>query len=191
MMCQEHLSSESEQVHQFPIHYAYDYRTKRSSHLQPPLLRLNAQLQEGGFFANSSHNGTSTNMNTGHSAHSIGIFPAAAGLPWATGIQACRQNRYWQLSVDVTKHFLNHFAADSFGATISKSGRSLPNIARKELSSNVADSCVRFPVYLFPDANEQRTKLLAAVNVFIFLFDGKRASSDKAYLQLPARFLDQ
>lgn len=130
-------------------------------------------------------------MNTGHGTHGIDICPAAAGLPWATGLQACRQSKHWQLSVDVTKQFLDHFASDDFGATLSKSGKSLPEIARKELSINVADSWVRFPVYLFPDANEQRTKLLAAVNVFIFLFDGKRASSDKAYLQLPARFLDQ
>jgi hypothetical protein len=31
---------------------------------------------------------------------------------------------------------------------------------------------VKFPVYLFAEADSQRARLLAIVNVFIFVFDG-------------------
>ncbi|XP_044717143.1 putative Aristolochene synthase [Hirsutella rhossiliensis] len=45
------------------------------------------------------------------------------------------------------------------------------HVAKKELDLNVEEGWAKFPIYLFPEGDEQRTKLLAAVNVFIFIFD--------------------
>ncbi|KAJ5216389.1 uncharacterized protein N7498_002796 [Penicillium cinerascens] len=105
------------------------------------------------------------------SEHAINIFPPQAGLPWATGILSCRQNKYWQLTLDTTRVFLAHFAADEATPQISKSGKSISQISREELGPRMEEGWAKFPCYMFSEGDRQRTRLLAAVNVFIFVFD--------------------
>ena len=106
------------------------------------------------------------------SDNAIDLFPLAAELPWATGILSCRQNKYWSLTLETTRVFLQHFVADELTQGVFKSGQSVAEISRKELASEMEEGWVKFPIYLFPEGDEQRTRLLAAVNVFIFVFDG-------------------
>lgn len=80
------------------------------------------------------------------------------------------------MSLDTTREFLKQFAASDSEGVISKSGNSISELSRKELALNVEEGWAKFPIYLFSEGDEQRTKLLAAVNVFIFLFDGMHRS---------------
>jgi hypothetical protein len=68
--------------------------------------------------------------------------------------------------------FLALFAADESAQRMVKSGHSIAEISRKELRSNMEEGWVKFPTYLFTEADQKRTRLLAIVNVFIFVFDG-------------------
>ncbi|KAJ6050909.1 hypothetical protein N7460_001443 [Penicillium canescens] len=108
---------------------------------------------------------------TERSSNAIDISPSKAGLPWATGILSCRQNKYWQLTLDTTRVFLALFAADETAQKLFKSGHSIAEISRQELRSNMEEGWVKFPTYLFTEGDPQRTRLLAIVNVFIFVFD--------------------
>ena len=111
------------------------------------------------------------------SEHAIDISPTKAGIPWATAILPCRQNKYWQLTLDTTRVFLALFAADESAQKIFNGGHSAAEIPRKELRSNVDEGWAKFPSYMFPESDSQRTRLLAIVNVFLFVFDGESASS--------------
>jgi hypothetical protein len=106
------------------------------------------------------------------SNHAIDIFPIQAGLPWASGIQPCRQSKYWQLTIDTTRAFLAHLAANESVQRILKSGQSIAEIARKELGTQMEEGWTKFTAYMFAEGDRQRTRLLAVVNVFIFVFDG-------------------
>ena len=59
---------------------------------------------------------------------------------------------------------------------ISKFGSSIAEISQKELVSNFEEGWAKFPIYLYSEGDEQRTKLIAAVNAFVFLFDGRSNS---------------
>lgn len=108
--------------------------------------------------------------------HAIDISPMKAGIPWATAILPCRQNKYWQLTLDTTRVFLALFAADESAQKIFHGGHSVAEISRRELRSNVEEGWAKFPSYMFTEADPQRTRLLAIVNVFLFVFDGGLAS---------------
>ncbi|PYI04101.1 hypothetical protein BO78DRAFT_321184 [Aspergillus sclerotiicarbonarius CBS 121057] len=103
--------------------------------------------------------------------HAIDISPIRAGLPWASGILSCRQNNYWQLTIEATREFLALFAADEASQEIFHSGYSIAEMARKELSTSVEENWAKIPVYLHPEGERQRTRLLAIANVLIFLLD--------------------
>ncbi|KAF3396683.1 hypothetical protein DPV78_008181 [Talaromyces pinophilus] len=167
---QENLTSLDNRKYQFPVHYAYDYLSGTPKYLSRPQLKVNDYLQSLRLLRLAlppSQEG----QNVQRSIHAIDLFPLKAGLPWASGILSCRQNKYWQLTLDTTKKFLEHVAADESAQMLFKPGKSISKIARNELDSNVQESWSKFPTYLFPEGDEQRTRLLAAVNVFVFVFD--------------------
>lgn len=168
MWCTEGLSSPTNREYQFPVNYSYDYLNGGIKYLRLPVLLLNDQLQNHEFFG---MDGQECGEN-GRSEHAIDIFPSQAGLPWATAISSCRQSKYWQVTVDTARVFLSLFAADESSQQIFKSRHSIAEIARAELANNMEEGWVKFPVYLFSEGDKQRTRLLAVVNVFIFIFDG-------------------
>ncbi|OJJ33320.1 hypothetical protein ASPWEDRAFT_30406 [Aspergillus wentii DTO 134E9] len=165
----EGLSSPIDQEYQFPVNYAYDYLNGGIKYLSLPTLKFNDYLQSKRFLRMSQPETQEESVE--RSEHAIDIFPVQAGLPWATGILSCRQNRYWQLTIDTTRVFLAHFAADESAQQIYKSGHSIAEISRKELSTKMEEGWVKFPTYLFSEGGRNRTRLLAIVNVFIFVFD--------------------
>lgn len=153
------------------MNYAYDYLKGGIGYLSLPFLRLNQRLQTKEFLkiiGQHDHNEKCTQR----SDNAIDIFPLAAGLPWATGILSCRQNKHWEISIETTRIFLQYFSADKSSQNLYKSGHSIAEISQKELNSKLEEGWAKFPSYLFTEGDEQRTKLLAAVNVFIFVFDG-------------------
>lgn len=108
--------------------------------------------------------------------HGIDLSPVRAGLPWASGILSCRQSKHWKLSLDTTRALLKEFATEVSMGVISKCGNSIAKISQKELASNLEDGWAKFPIYCYPEGDEQRTKLITAVNAFVFLFDGRSNS---------------
>ena len=172
-MREEQLSSPVDHEHQFPVNYAYDYLNGGIAYLRLPVLRLNDYLFSGQFLRMGRDRSDNPEKQfTERGTNAIDILPNKAGLPWATGILSCRQNKYWQLTLDTTRVFLALFAADESAQRIVKSGHSIAEISRKELCSNMEEGWAKFPSYLFTESDIQRTRLLAIVNVFIFVFDG-------------------
>jgi hypothetical protein len=114
------------------------------------------------------------------SDNAIDLSPIAASLPWASGIRSVRQNKYWQLALDTAADVLQHFAKDEAAKSLFTSGSSIADISEKELV-DIEEKWMRFPSYFFPEANEERAKLLAASNVFIFVFDGTTAPPPPEY----------
>ncbi|KFY94603.1 hypothetical protein V500_03145 [Pseudogymnoascus sp. VKM F-4518 (FW-2643)] len=96
------------------------------------------------------------------SDHGINLSPSRAGLPWASGILSCRQSKHWKLSLDTTRALLKEFATEDPMGVISKSGSSIAEISQKELASNFEEGWAKFPIYLYSEGDEQRTKLIAA-----------------------------
>ena len=72
----------------------------------------------------------------------------------------------------MSSHLLELFASDVTAGKAKKSnGASLAGIAAKELQIPEDERFTKFPAYLFPEANEERMRLLAATIVFIIIFD--------------------
>ncbi|KAJ6009039.1 hypothetical protein N7522_004055 [Penicillium canescens] len=166
----ENLTSQENQEHQFPVNYAYDYLNGGIGYLSLPPLTLNKLLQTKAFLQMADQRDHSRRC-TQRSDNAIDLSPLTAGLPWATGILSCRQNKHWNISIETTRIFLQHLAADKSTQDLYKSGHSVAEISQKELDSTLEEGWVKFPTYLFPEGDKQRTKLLAAINVFIFVFD--------------------
>ncbi|KAJ5172263.1 hypothetical protein N7492_004856 [Penicillium capsulatum] len=168
----EELSLPIDHEHQFPIHYAYDYLNGGMAYLKLPVLRLNDYLSSTQFLRIGCNisSGPETQLPE-RGPNAIDISPSKAGLPWATGILFCRQNKYWQLTLDTTRLFLALFAADESAQKMVKSDHSVAEISRKELRYNMEEGWVKFPTYLYTEGDPQRTRLLAIMNVFVFVFD--------------------
>ncbi|RCI10046.1 hypothetical protein L249_8506 [Ophiocordyceps polyrhachis-furcata BCC 54312] len=165
------ITSPHDRQHQFPIRYAFDYLHGGIKYLQRPQLGLNSHVRSGTYLTLPKAE-AATDKAANRGEHAIDLFPLAAGLPWPSGILTCRQSKHWRLSLEAMDVLLKEFAASDTRGVVSKSGKSIPELAQKELASDFKEGWAKFPAYLFSEADEERTKLLGTVNVFIFLFDG-------------------
>ena len=103
------------------------------------------------------------------------IYPREAGLPWPTGLHKGRQSRHWSAGLKISSELLELFSSDAdSNKAVRPNGKSLAKIAQHELLLPEEDRFTKFATYLFPEADEERTRLLAATIVFIVIFDGKR-----------------
>ena len=151
----------------FPIEYAYDYMKNAHRYLTGPPSTVDFPLREK------------------IRRNSIPLNPFLAKVPWYSGLTTLRQNKYWKINISRTTELLNLFAEDvSFNSAQNTNGRALANFARKELKTRSFDRYSRFTSYMFPDADEHRTALLAQAIVLIVIFDGKQP-----YVHLPASIL--
>lgn len=145
-MWEEQLSSPADYDHQFPVHYAYDYLDGGVADLKLPFLRLNDYISSRQFLRMGKDlPNYSKSRERGY--HAIDISPSKAGISWASGILFCRQNKHWQLTLDTTRMFLALFAVDDSTPRMIKSGYSIAEIPCRELSSNMEEGWVKFPVY--------------------------------------------
>ena len=102
------------------------------------------------------------------------ISPLRAGLPWPTGLTKVRQSRHWRAGLRISTDLLELFSNDATSTqAVRRNGVSLACIASHELLTEEEDRFTKFATYLFPEADEQRTRLLAATIVYIVIFDGK------------------
>ncbi|RDA87821.1 hypothetical protein CP532_2963 [Ophiocordyceps camponoti-leonardi (nom. inval.)] len=158
------ITSPRDRDHQFPIRYAFDYLHGGIKYLQRPHLALNNHIRSRTFLKQpkaEEGNGTEKVLaNRGE--HAIDLFPLTAGLPWQSGILTCRQSKHWRLSLEAMDVLLREFAASDTKGVVSKSGKSIPELAQKELASDFKEGWAKFPTYLFSEADEERTRLLGA-----------------------------
>lgn len=105
------------------------------------------------------------------------VYPRQAGLSWPTGLHQARQSRHWAAGLKISSELLELFSSDAdSNKAVRPNGLSLAKIARHELLLPEEDRFTKFATYLFPEADEERTRLLAATIVFIVIFDGKQIS---------------
>ncbi|KAL8951635.1 MAG: hypothetical protein Q9222_002396 [Ikaeria aurantiellina] len=76
------------------------------------------------------------------------------------------------------KELLQLFAQDQrCNEIMLKDGRSMAGLAKDQLKTEILDSYGRFSIYLFPDADLDRAKLLAQSIILVFIFDDLWESS--------------
>lgn len=138
-----------------PVHYAYDWLPKTRHCAAPSPFRWppgEVRIQHDNSFA---------------------LYPTAANFPWPTGLIYIRQSIHWRESLSASSQLLELFARDdSVASTPQSAGLSLASIANKVLKLPEEDRFTRFSMYLFPQANSVRVKLLAETIVLIIVFDG-------------------
>ncbi len=169
------------------MHFAYNYLGDVTNSLIPDKVSectVRDDSDQGGESPSSGESdcdGKSTSSSGCISLNSIRLFPIRAGLPWHTGLRCIRQSIHWKAGLEMSSNLLELFANDVTAEKAKKSnGASLAGIAAKELQIPEDDRFTKFAAYLFPQANEERMRLLAATIVFIIIFDDswEEASSE-------------
>ncbi|KAL6717763.1 hypothetical protein ACLMJK_003848 [Lecanora helva] len=154
-----------------PINYVYDYLPHRPVWLRPQSVSLDHVLTEG------TSSSKSTNVGLmGSTRNSISLQPQAAILPLHTGLEAFRQNKYWKANEQAAIEILELFADDNYCNEITlPNGRSMSALAKDQLKTPFRDSWNRFTIYMWANADETRSQLLAQCMVVGFMFDGMNA----------------
>jgi len=163
------------------VRFAYDWlHDAPSKYLTAPPLRYSLQPplsppdSPGGKNGNTRVALDTQKITSSNNTNSFGIAPSQAGLPWPTGLTKVRQSRHWRAGLRISTELLELFSADATSTqAIRRNGISLAHIASHELLTEEEDRFTKFATYLFPEADEQRTRLLAATIVYIVIFDGK------------------
>ncbi|KAF6800334.1 hypothetical protein CSOJ01_12220 [Colletotrichum sojae] len=128
-----------------PIRFAYDWlKDAPSQYLSAPPLEYTSDFPAALFppdYPNGKGDFTREalrpgNITSSNDENAFDISPLRAGLPWATGLMKARQSR--------------------------RNGVSLARIASHELLTEEEGRFTKFATYLFPEADEQRMRLLAA-----------------------------
>lgn len=145
--------------HLFPIEFCYDYMPKDGH--RPTISTIE--------FDNPFHNEIQKNRG----ANSIALYPWLTKLPWFSGLRTLRQNKHWATNLRCTTELLHLFAEDSsLDNPDNANGLALADFANRELQTRSYDRYSRFTTYMFPEASEARTALLAQIILFIVIFDG-------------------
>lgn len=74
-----------------------------------------------------------------------------------------------------SEDLLELFAKDRHSSEVVVSnGASMASLVEKQLKTGVAETYARFSIYMYPEADEMRIKLLGQCMVLIFVFDGEQ-----------------
>lgn len=153
------LVSDEDREHIFPVEFAYDYLPKVIRTISIPIVSFDNPFRE--------------QIEKSRGSNSILLYPTATGLPWHSGLRTLRQNKYWETNLKCTTDLLHLFAEDTKLDECHKAnGEALAAFAKRELETRKYDRYSRFTTYMFPDATEARTVLLAQVILLIVIFDG-------------------
>ncbi|ENI04326.1 hypothetical protein COCC4DRAFT_140244 [Bipolaris maydis ATCC 48331] len=156
----ESLASPADKRHLFPVQYSYNYLDSLPEFFRLPNLKLNDAFHEQA--ACSAPPFLSTNAIT--------ISPEAAGLPRWTALNCFRQSKHWNAALAAGIEQLKLFAADDFYGERTRKGQSFRQVSSK-LLQNAENGFLRFTLYMFPECNEHKAKLMAIVMVYVFVFD--------------------
>ena len=107
-------------------------------------------------------------------SNGLRLYPLAAKLPYRCTLDAAHESRYWRQSLNASTKLLELLARDqSTGDIVVGNGITLAGLAQKELRPGLEYRFNKATTYMYPFANEERIKLLAAMMVMQFVFDGK------------------
>ena len=114
-----------------------------------------------------------TAINKHTSLNSILIDPISAGLPYRSTINHVRASKHWKANLDETLILLDLLASDNSASDIEvKHGITLSKLAQSQLRPGREHQMVLATHYMFPSASERRIRLIAALTVLYFVFDG-------------------
>ena len=104
----------------------------------------------------------------------IRLRPREAALPYRSTLDAVHESRFWKEGLEVSFELLQ-LLADDHSATEIKLGKGLTmsKLAQRELRPEFEHRFCKATSYMYPFADENRSRLLAASMVMLFLFDGK------------------
>ena len=109
-------------------------------------------------------------------SNGLRLYPLAARLPYRCTLDAVHESRFWRESLDASIKLLELLANDRSTADMAVgNGVTLAGLARKELRPGVGYRFNKATSYMYPFADESRIKLLAAMMVMQFVFDGEYA----------------
>ena len=107
-------------------------------------------------------------------SNGLRLYPLAAKLPYRCTLDAAHESRYWRQSLNASTKLLELLARDqSTGDIVVGNGITLAGLAQKELRPGLEYRFNKATTYMYPFASEERIKLLAAMMVMQFVFDGK------------------
>ena len=148
-----------------PIQYVYDYLPHSIGWLRTQRISIPDEILEQ---IHPVHEHTRAN--------SITLRPEFSGLPIHTGLASIRQSKHWEANIRASTELLDAFAQDQRCKDAAlPDGRSMATWAQREVVRKVSECVSRFAIYMWPDGDEERMRLLGQTAVLIFIFDGKRA----------------
>ena len=158
--------------HLFPIEFCYDYMPKQGHTPIASTIEFDSPFH--------------VEIEKNRGAHSIALYPWLTKLPWYSGLRSLRQNKHWETNLRCTTELLHLFAEDSsLGNPENANGLALADFAHRELQTRSYDRYSRFTTYMFPEANQARTALLAQIILFIVIFDGMCSTSSSSSSIMP------
>ena len=114
-----------------------------------------------------------TPVNQYSSCNSIRLDPLSAGLPYYSSIDYVRASKYWKTNLSETTKLLGILAVDDSATDIEVDhGITLTKLAKLALRPGREHQMVLATQYMFPSADEQRIRLIAALMIIYFVFDG-------------------
>jgi hypothetical protein len=149
-----------------PIRYVYDYLPHNIGWMRTQRISIPDEVR-----------GQIHPVHEHTRANSIALRPELSGLPIHTGLASIRQSKHWEANIRASTELLELFAQDQrCKDAMLPDGRSMATWAQGEVVSKVSECVSRFTIYMWPDGDEERLRLLGQTVVLIFIFDGKRAS---------------
>ena len=121
---------------------------------------------------------TMTNSNKHTAQNSVVLDPVSAGLPYRSSINCVRASKYWNANLTETLNLLQMLAVEHAASDIEvEHGITLAKLAKAALRPGREHQIVLATHYMFPSADEERMKQIAALTVLYFIFDGMRPPS--------------
>lgn len=107
-------------------------------------------------------------------SYAIKLQPRESRLPFRCGLNATYESRFWRSGLESSTDILQLLAADRSATDfVVGNGITMATLAKKELQPGMEHRFCKASTYMYPFCNEERTKLLAASMVMMFLFDGR------------------
>ena len=105
--------------------------------------------------------------------HGFKLYPRKARLPFRCTLDATNESRFWKQGLESSRELLKLISDDhSTKDVVVCGGITMAGLARQELRPEFEHRFCKATSYMYPYADEERTKLLAASMVMMFLWDG-------------------
>ena len=109
-----------------------------------------------------------------HRSFAIKLQPRLSGLPYRCGLDAVYENRFWKSCFESSRTLLELLAADrSETDFVVGNGVTVAKLAQKMLKPGMEHLFCKATTYMFPFCSEERIRLLSALMVILFVFDGR------------------